>query len=158
MHNALRVALLLGGLVPLAALAGATPPGPDAMPRQEGASAPPPPPTTSGPPGTSAVAPQPAAENDEAQKPAFMLPASPETGIHNAEQARLRLQDICMYSAVSPNAPEGVSAPRCACYAQAFAKSMTADDIAAFAASDEVPESARDHATAIWERCKAPRG
>ena len=173
MYYALRVALVLCVLTPLGAFAGASPPGPDAMPRpEEGASAPA---HSTAPPGTyrmptqaaaveqptqappSATAPQSDAADEAAPKPAFLLPPPPETGIKNAEQARLRLQDICMYASVAPDGPQGATAPRCACYAQALAKALSADDISAFAAEDELPETARERAAAIWERCKGSR-
>lgn len=173
MYYALRVALLLYILTPLAAFGGASPPGPDAMPQQEERASVPA--RSTAPPGTyrmpsqaaavepsteappSAAAPQSDTADEAAPNPLFVLPPPPETGIKSAEHVRLRLQDICMYASVAPDGPQGATAPRCACYAQALAKTLSADDIAAFAAQDELPETMRERAAATWERCKGSR-
>ncbi|ALK08861.1 hypothetical protein [Blastochloris viridis] len=147
-----RVVLVAFCLQPALALAGGAPPEDGAFQRP---GVPP-----SGPRGLPQGAVQPPAGQATQQRQqgsVFALPPPPEGGVKNAEQARLRLQDICMYRTAEAENPTADNGPRCACYGRTLAKSFNPDELAAFAAADEVPEGARDRADAVWLGCKGKR-
>jgi hypothetical protein len=139
-------------LAPVAAQAGATPPEGAAYQTQR-------PPQPGGPKASPFGAASAPAQAPAQQQPGdvFALPPPPEGGVKTAEQARLRLQDICMYRTVEADRPNETLMPRCACYARALAKSFSPEELAGFAAADEVPEGARERADSVWQSCKGKR-
>jgi hypothetical protein len=148
---ALCVAL---SLPPAAALAGGTPPEDAAFQAQRPAQ---PAGPKASPLGSVQVPAQAPAQAQPEQSAVFALPPPPEGGVKTADQARLRLQDICMYRTVEADKPDDNHMPRCACYARTLAKSFSAEELSGFAAADEVPEGARDRADSIWQGCKGKR-
>ena len=149
-----RIALVVVCLQPAAALAGGRPPEDGAFQSQR---------TTVQPGGPKAppqgVVQVPASAPAQQPEPSavFALPPPPEGGVKTAEQARLRLQDICVYRTADAEKPGEDRVPRCACYARTLAKAFGPEELAGFAAADEVPESARDRADAVWQGCKGKR-
>ncbi|NJL08829.1 MAG: hypothetical protein HC900_11715 [Methylacidiphilales bacterium] len=86
------------------------------------------------------------------------MPPPPDGGIRTAEQVRLRLQDICMYRSAEGDKPDETAPARCGCWSKTVAKTFSPDDIAAFDASDQMPESLRERANAAWDACQGRRG
>jgi hypothetical protein len=140
--------------LPSAALAGGTPPEDAAFQAQR---SPQPAGPKSSPLGAVQVPAAVPAQQPQEQSAVFALPPPPEGGVKTADQARLRLQDICMYRTAEADKPNETLMPRCACYSRALAKSFSPEELAGFAAADEVPEGARERADSVWQSCKGRR-
>ena len=150
-----RTALVVLCLAPAAALAGGVPPEEGAFqPVQQGRVQP------GGPKAPpQAVSQRPLfGQPEQRPNPLYVVPPPPDGGIRTAEQVRLRLQDICMYRSAEGDKPDETAPARCGCWSKTVAKTFAPDDIAAFDASDQMPEGVRERANAAWDACQGRRG